>query len=146
MHTQTHRKMHQTTRYIHSRLVKIARFLRSINRHEKDRFIDSSDYPGKRPETSMTHCFMTGRPPTCSNSTDVPVVPSLGKLQTTLKSHAGRQGDHLPTTIDSCFTPLPRVGCYNTVCRKLHRASPPPPVSAALNEMITRCRGTLQFT
>jgi len=83
---------------------------------------------------------MTGRPPTCSDSTDVPVVPSVCKLQTTLQSHAGRQGDHLivPTTIDSCFT-LPlllRVSCYNTVCCKLRRASPPPPppppVSAAL--------------
>ena len=39
----------------------------------------------------MTHCFMTGRPLTCSDSTDVPVVPFVGKLQTTLQSHAGRQ-------------------------------------------------------
>jgi len=91
----------------------------------------------------MTYCFMTGRPPTCSDSTDVPVVPSVGKLQTTLQSHAGRQGDHLivPTTIDSCFTlpPLPRVGCYNTVCRKLRRASPPlpspPPPPSPLHSM-----------
>jgi len=41
----------------------------------------------------MAHCFMTGRPPKCSDSTDVPVVPSVGKLQTTLQSHAGRSSD-----------------------------------------------------
>jgi len=82
---------------------------------------------------------MTGRPPTCSDSTDVPVVPSVGKLQTTFQSHAGRQGDHLivPTTIGSCFTlpPLPRVGCYSLPqatpsvptprrCRSCRRLSP----------------------
>jgi len=27
---------------------------------------------------------MTGQPPTCSDSTDVPAGPSVGKLQTTL--------------------------------------------------------------
>jgi len=84
---------------------------------------------------------MAGRPPTCSDSTDVPAVPSVGQLQTTLQSQAERQGDYLvvPTTIDSCFTlpPLPRVSCY-TVCRKLRQRPhpsplpPPLPVSVAL--------------
>ena len=58
----------------------------------------------------MTHCFMTGRPPTCSDSTDVPVVTSIGKLQTTLQSHAGLQGDHLVDRRRST-----RVSPYNAV-------------------------------
>ena len=77
----------------------------------------------------MTLCFMTGRPPTCSDRTDVPVVPSVGKLQTTLQSHAGRQGDHLlvPTTIDSCFTlpPLPRL-LQQFAASYAERPYPPP--------------------
>ena len=73
---------------------------------------------------------MTDRPPTCSDSTDVPVVQSVGKLQTTLHSHAGRQGDHLivPTTIDSCFTlpPLPRVVTTQFAASYAERSHPPP--------------------
>ena len=55
----------------------------------------------------MTHCFMTGRPPTCSDSTDVPVVPSVGKLQTTLHTLGGK------AIIWSCRQRSTRVSPYN---------------------------------
>jgi len=95
-----------------TRLVKIARFLRSINRHEKrsiNRLTGLAREASPEASRKLHDTLFYDRPTT--DSTDVPVVPSVGKHQTTLQSHAWRLG--------SCSV----VGVHSTRSQQRHSST-----------------------